>query len=249
MRNYLKPVGPDQSQIGRIEDLMATPTREVRKVGERAVAIDPWGKIEADWIIERFNPETGAATVSRADTRGRIIRREIPRDEYLNMNFPRSDEMFYTLEDERKKIPNEAVSSGSPRRVIEKEQEYLLGVINAFAKGDMKTVREHFISRAKKLKKRYKEDEVQRERALEEMEKIEKLLVKLEQHRLYSRGSDRDADELAIIHAKEDLRGAKMRFEDANRRLGAGHFDLERLLEFISTLDQEIEKRGRREAA
>jgi len=249
----LTPVGRDESQIGRIEDLMATPERKVKRVGEKAVVRRSSGEIEADWVIEKFDPETGAVTVGKADARGRVMTKEIPREEYFNMNFPRSDEMFYALEDERKKISSKAAFSESSRKAIDKELQGILEVKGAFAEGDTETVRSHFVELTKKLEKRYEgEDETQRdarERALKEMEKIEKLLAKLERHRLGSRGSERDADDLAIINAKEDLQGAKMRFEDANRRLGAGHLDLNRLREFVSVLDHEIDKRGKRAAA
>ena len=53
----LTPVGREESQIGRIEDLMATPERQVKKAGERAVVRRSSGDIEADWIIEKFDPE------------------------------------------------------------------------------------------------------------------------------------------------------------------------------------------------
>lgn len=232
---------------------MATPERKVRRVGETAVVRRSSGEIETNWVIGKFNPETGAVTVSKADARGRVMTKEIPRDEYFKMNFPRSDEMFHALEDERKKISSKAAFSETSRRAITKEQEEFLEVKNAFAEGDLETVRDHFASQAKKLEKQYEgEDETQRDarkRALKEIETIEKLLARLERHRIGAKGSEREADDLAKIHAQEDLQGAKIRFEDANRRLGAGHFDLNRLREFVSVLDQEMEKRGKRAAA
>lgn len=252
MRN-LTPVGRNESQIGNIEELMATPERKVKRTGETAVVQRSSGEIETDWVIGNFDPETGAVTVSKADARGRVMTKGIPRDEYLKMNFPRSDEMFYALEDERKKISSKAAFSESSRKAIVKEQGEFLEVKNAFAEGDIETVRKHFAGRIKRLEKQYEgEDEVQKDaraRALKEIEKIEKTLAKLERHRIDARGSKRDADELALIHAKEDLAGARIRFEDANRRLGAGHLDLNRLREFVATLDQEMEKRGRQAAA
>lgn len=252
MHNFT-PVGHEESQIGRIEDLMATPERKVKRVGERAVVRRSSGEIEADWVIEKFDPETGAVTVGKADVRGRILTKEIPRDEYFKINFPKSDEMFFSLENERKKVSSRAAFNESSRKVIGKELEGLMEVKDAFTEGDVGTVRHHFVEQVKKFEKQYEgEDETQRrarERALKEMEKIEKTLAKLERYRLGSRGSERDADDLAIINSKEDLQGAKTRFEDANRRLGAGHSDLDRLREFVVILDQEIEKRGERAAA
>lgn len=249
----LTPVGREESQLGRIEDLMATPERKVKKIGERAIVARSSGAVEADWVIEKFDPETGAATVSKRDEKGRVLRKEIPREDFLAVNFPGSEEMFFALENERAKISSKAAFSESSRKAIDKEAQGVLETKRAFIEGDIETVRGHFIELAKKLEKRYEgEDEVQRDtrgKALKEMEKAEKTLAKLERHRLGSKGSERDADDLAIIHAKEDLQGAKMRFEDASRRIGAGHRDLDKLREFVDTLDREIKKRGERAAA
>jgi hypothetical protein len=191
--------------------------------------------------------------VSKRDEKGKLLRKEIPREDFLAVNFSGSEEMFFALEDERKKISSKAAFNESSRTAIKKELQGLLEVKDAFAEGDAEVVRGHFAELAKKLEKQCEgEDEAQRnsrERALKEIEKIEKVLAKLERHRLGTKGSERDADDLAIINSKEDLQGAKMRFEDANRRLGAGHPDLNRLREFVAILDQRMEKRGRRAAA
>lgn len=233
---------------------MATPERKVKRVGERAVVRrSSGGEIEADWVIEKFDPETGAVTVVKTDARGRAMRKELPREEYFNMNFQRSDEMFFAIDADRTRSMHNVISSKESRRAGVQEQEAIAEVKDALANGDIGTVRKYFAEQAKKLEKRYEgEDETQRgqrERALKEIEKVEKILAKLEKNRIGARGSERDADDLAIIHSKEDLQGAKMRFEDANRRLGAGHPDLDRLRDFMVILDQEIEKRGERAAA
>ena len=191
--------------------------------------------------------------MSKRDEKGKFLRKEIPREDFLATNFPRSEEMFFAIDTERTKSILKAAFNEGSRRALVKEQEAIAEVKDAFANGDVATVRKHFSEQAKKLEKRYEdEDEEQRktrERALKEIGKAEKTLAQLERHRLGSRGSERDADDLAIIHTREDLQNAKNRFEDAGRRLGAGHSDLDKLREFVTILDREIEKRGKRAAA
>lgn len=232
------PVGREESQIGKMEDLMATPERKIKRQGEKAIIVRSSGEIEGDWVIEGFNPETGDAIVSKKDKRGNLLKKMIPREEYLNLNFPRSDEMFSNIEGDRQKN-----LSGRAR----KELQYVVEAKHAFARGDVAAVRKYFIEQVRNLEKRYSEDDDTqrdiRKKVLREIEKIEKDLVKTQRHRMESRGSERDADDLAIIGLQEDLRGAKKRFEEANPRLGAGHLDVDRLRGFIVILDQEIERR------
>ncbi len=243
----LRPVrAGEEAQIGRIEDLIAAPERRGKMVGERAVVVVPMGEgkkgVETDWIIREFDTETGAVTLNKRDEKGNLLEGKISRETFLAMNFPRSDEMFFTLERERQKGLGKGMSEKSAR-----ELEHIAEAKKAFAEGDIALVRRFFSEQVKNLEKRdSEEDEVQRDarkKALKEMERTERDLVKLERHRLGAKESEREADELMIIHSKQDLQDAKKRFEEANLRLGAGHADLDRLRGFISILDQEIERR------
>lgn len=239
----LTPAGKDETRIGKIEDLMATPERRGKMVGERAVVgvrdlASGKERIETDWVIDKFDTETGVVTVNKPDERGRLLEGKISRETFLAMNFPRSDEMFFELERMRQKNLD---------RKAEKELHRVVEVERAFARGDIATVRKYFSEQAKDLEKRYgEEDNGQkdaRKKALKDMEKIEKDLAKIERHRIDARGSERETDELSIIHSRQDLADAKKRFEEANLRLGAGHLDLNRLREFMAIIDQEIERR------
>jgi DNA repair exonuclease SbcCD ATPase subunit len=243
----LTPAGRDESRIGKIEDLIATPERRVKKSGENAVVVRSSGKIESDWIIEKFDPETGVASVSKRDKEGKLLMKEIPRKDFLAVNFPRSDEMFYTLERGREKGLGKAMSKES-----EKDLQRIAEAKKAFAGGDIGPMRNYFAEQMRVLEKRYKEEDnlqrKDREKAVKAIGKIEKDLAKVERNRLESRGSERDADDLTIIHLREDLQDAKTRFEDASRRLEGGHDDLNNLREFVAILDQEFDKRSARAA-
>lgn len=243
------PVGRNETKIGKIEDLMATPERKVKIIGERAVVVVPTedGKrgVEADWIIKEFDTETGVVTVNKRDARGQLLEGKISREIFLMMNFPRSDEMFYALGRERQKSLdnlNKDVSGKTAEKL-----RRIVDAIKSFAGGDVGPMRGNFMEQIKTQKKRYDEEddfqEKARKKALKDIEKIEKDLAKLERHRLGSSGSGREADDLMIIESRRDWQEAKDRFDDANRRLGAGHADLDKLRGFVSTLDQEIERR------
>ncbi|MBU1146651.1 hypothetical protein KKD80_03850 [Patescibacteria group bacterium] len=236
------PVGRAESQIGKIEELMATPERRIKKQGENAIVIRSSGEIEGDWVIEGFNPETGDAIVSKKDKRGNLLKKTIPREEYLSLNFLGSDEMLSSIERDRQKNLDKDMSGRA-----KKELQRAVEAKHAFARGDIAAVRRYFVEQARDLEKRYSEDDDTqrdiRKKVLKEIEKIEKDLVKTQRHRVDSRGSERDADDLAVINLQQDLGDAKKRFEEANLRLGAGHADLDRLRGFVSILDQEIERR------
>ncbi len=143
------PVGPEETQIGRIEELMVTPERRVKRKGERAVVVRSSGAIEDDWIIEEFNPESGAAVVSKRNEDGRLLRKEIPREEFLAANFHRSEEMLGFIDSERQKIASRTIFGEKARETQERDLERLNNIKKFFAKGDILPMRDYFGKKCK----------------------------------------------------------------------------------------------------
>jgi len=248
------PVGREETQIGKIEELMATPERRVKRKGERAVVVRSSGEIEDDWIIENFDPETGAAIVSKRDERGKFLRKEIPREEFLAANFFRSEEMIGALNSERKKIAGRTIFSEKALKMQERDPRAIDDIKESFARGDIGPMREYFARQMKELEARFKdEDKAMQERRREllaQIEELEKELVELEKQYAFSRVlKERQVIGAKMGSVKNVLNIARQEFELITQKLRLGHKELDDVRNFVSILDQEFERRRTKAAA
>lgn len=247
------PVGREETQIGNIEELMATPERRIKRRGETAVVVRSSGQIESDWIIEKFDPETGAAIVSKRDEKGKLLRKEISREEFLATNFPRSEEMVGAIDREKKRFLGMAVFNEKTRKRQEKDIEVMQDIKDAFAAGDIGPMRDYFVRQMKEMEKRFsQEDNLQHDEMREltvETEDANKELVDLNKRFIFARSAEekrRISD--AMISVRNRLGPALKKREDIQQKLRLGHHELNEVMQFVSILDQEIERKEKKAA-
>jgi hypothetical protein len=248
------PVGPEGTQIGSIEELMAMPERRVKRQGERAVIVRSSGAIEADWIIEKFDPETGVATVSKRDERGHLLKKEIPREEFLATNFFKSEEMVGALNKEQKRINMmgfQGLRRGQETRV--KEMARLEKIRESFRAGDLGPMRDFFAEPLARLEGEARAAEKAREddrrRLIKEMRDQDQYLVKLEGRLAIEKDSSQRwllGDEIA--RAKDWKTSLMLKFEELKNPLPSSP-EFDRLRWFVEILDQETETRRKRVGA
>lgn len=244
------PVGREETQIGRIEELMATPERRVKRKGERAIVIRSSGAIEDDWVIENFDPETGAAVVSKRDERGKLLKKEIPREEFLATNFYRSEEMLGMIDSERRKIASRTIFSEKAFKRQERDLRVLDDIKESFARGDIGPMRKYFAEKMRELEARFRDEgrvlKERRRELLTQIEKLEKELAELERNYAFARSlSEQQKISAEIGVARNVLNPARLEFESITQKLELGHKELDDARSFVSILDQEIERRSK----
>lgn len=243
---------------------------DVKRIGDRAVVArtlkpgEKHSRVEADWTISRFDPETGSVIVTKEES-GKLISKEILREQFRATNFEQSEDMVDAINQDIR-AERSKVLFGDQEVLKKREQDIdrLAGILDSFARGDMVPVREYFRGKlfnaatqfpggekAKSLEdvsRLVKKDQETKLTRLEETKskvfEAEQILINLRRAQIPENDAKAKRElSLRIQDATTELALKKIEFNRANEDLQRGYPDIAKFMRFIKILDRQVKKK------